>query len=80
MGHAIDDGLIVKDHYYVKEFACVFNGEALIGESIKVDIWKVVEKTIHVLLTRSEEKIVLATLLFHDTENCGASTKQTSSL
>lgn len=78
--YAIRDGLMIKDHYYVKEFACVHDGEALIGETMRVDVWQVDENKLHILLTKSEQRVVVATLLFHDTKSHRAFAKVASSL
>lgn len=78
--NALKAGLVVKDNYYVKEFACVHDGEALIGETMRVDVWQVNENKIHILLTKSEHRLVLATLLFHDTKSHRAFAKVASSL
>lgn len=67
--YAIIDGFLVNGKCHVKEFASVHNGEAMIGDTLAFDLWKIDENKIHVLLSKSGEGIVLTSLMFHDAKS-----------
>ena len=62
----------------MKEFGTVHNGEAVVGETLKLDVWEASFDTVHAVFSKAGQKIVIGRLLFHRSKSQASISKLSS--